>query len=167
MKAMISRFIEFFYPPFRGLMPLHTFKYAACGAANSAIGFSVYVLCYYRVFKGRVFDFDFYAFEPHVAALIVSSTVSFILGFVLNRYIVFTGSYLRGSIQLLRYLLSFVINLVVNYFLLKVLVEFWHWNPIISQVITIAFVIVMSYFTQRHFTFRIRKGGQAEFTDLE
>lgn len=148
-------------------MPLQTFLYAACGAANSAIGFSIYVLCYYWVFKGKIFDFGFYAFEPHVAALIVSSTASFILGFLLNRYIVFTGSYLRGRIQLVRYLLSFVVNLVINYFLLKLFIEYWNWNPILSQVITIGLVIIMSYFTQRHFTFRIKKDGHGEFTELQ
>ena len=166
MRSAISKFISFFYPPFRRLMPLQTFKYAACGAANSAIGFSVYVLCYYWVFKGRVFDFDFYAFEPHVAALILSSFVSFCLGFILNRYIVFTGSYLRGRIQLMRYLLSFIVNLFINYFLLKLFIEHWHFDPIVSQVITIILVIIMSYFTQRHFTFRIRKDGHGEFTEL-
>ena len=148
-------------------MPLQTFKYAACGAANSVIGFSVYVICYYWVFKGRIFDFGFYAFEPHVAALIVSSLVSFSLGFLLNRYVVFTGSYLRGRIQLLRYLLSFLLNLAINYFLLKFFVEYLHWNPILSQVLTISLVIIMSYFTQRHFSFRIKKDGHGQFTELK
>jgi putative flippase GtrA len=148
-------------------MPLHTFTYAACGAANSAIGFSVYVICYYWVFRGKIFDFGFYAFEPHVASLIVSSFVSFSLGFILNRYVVFTGSYLRGRIQLVRYLLSFIVNLAINYLLLKLFIQFWGWNAVISQVISISLVVVMSYFTQRHFSFRIKKDGHAEFTDLK
>jgi putative flippase GtrA len=105
--------------------------------------------------------------SSHIAALFLSSTITFIIGFALNRYVVFTESYLRGRIQLFRYFISFAFNLVVNYGMLKLLVELLHWNALVSQVITIALVISISYITQRHFTFRIKKEGIPEFTDLE
>lgn len=148
-------------------MPLQTFRYAACGGGNAAFGLLTYFISYQYIFAGRVFDFGFYAFEPHIAALFVSSTITFIIGFILNRYVVFTSSYLKGRIQLFRYFLSFSFNLVVNYGMLKLLVEVLGWNAIISQVVTIGLVIVISYFTQRHFTFRVKNDGHAEFTELE
>jgi putative flippase GtrA len=75
---------------------------------------------------------------------------------------VFTSSYLRGRVQLFRYFLSFTFNLFLNYGLLKILVEMLHLDPVLSQVISICVVIGVSYLTQRHFTFRVKKGEQAE-----
>ena len=148
-------------------MPLQTFRYAACGGGNALFGLITYFISYQYIFAGRIFDFGFYAFEPHIAALFVSSAITFVIGFILNRYIVFTGSYLKGRIQLFRYFLSFWINVVINYGMLKLLVEVFEWNAILSQILTIGLVIGISYFTQRHFTFRIKKDGNAEFSELE
>lgn len=148
-------------------MPLQTFRYAACGAGNALLGLIIYVIGYQYIFAGTDFHFGFYAFKPHVAALFLSSSINFIVGFVLNRYVVFTSSYLRGRIQLFRYFLSFSFNLFFNYGMLKLLVEVLHWNPLISQVVTIILVIGISYFTQRHFTFRVKKDGHAELSNLK
>ncbi len=167
MKKWINRLLEALYPPFKRMMLLQTFKYAACGGGNSVLGLLNYWLGYNYIFDKSIFDFGFMAFKPHMAALFYSSSITFFIGFILNKYIVFTGSYLRGRIQLFRYFLSFAINLVINYLMLKVLVEYFHGNPIISQVATILFVICISYLTQKHFTFRIhKKPGETDFTEL-
>lgn len=167
MKGFITAFIDFFYPLFRRFMPLQTFRYAACGGGNALLGIIVYFIFHEYIFAGRVFDLGFYMLKPHTAALLVSSFMNLIVGFVLNRYIVFTGSYLRGRIQLFRYFLSFSFNLVFNVGMLKLLVEVLHWNFLLSQVISIMMVIAISYFTQRHFTFRVKKDGHAELSNLE
>ena len=167
MYKIINSIINLLYPPLRKIMPLQTFRYAACGGANAAFGLFTYFISYQFIFSKQIFDFGFFAFKPHIAALLLSSGITFIIGFVLNRYIVFTSSNLRGRIQLFRYFISFSFNLVVNYGMLKLLVEIMHWNVILSQVITISLVIGISYFTQRHFTFRVKKDGVAEFSTLE
>jgi putative flippase GtrA len=167
MKQLITNLIDFFYPPFRKIMPLQTFRYAACGGGNALFGLVTYFVGYQYLFSKEVFDIGFFAFKPHIAALFFSSGITFIIGFILNRYVVFTESYLRGRIQLFRYFLSFGFNLIINYGMLKLLVEILHWNAMLSQVVTIALVIGISYFTQRHFTFRVKKDGLAEFTELE
>lgn len=148
-------------------MPIQTFRYAACGGANAALGLLLYFICIRFVFTGEVADLGFYIFEPHIAALFISSSITFVVGFILNRYIVFTGSFLKGRIQLFRYFLSFTFNLIVNYGMLKLLVEVWGWDAVLSQVLTIMLVIAISYFTQRHFTFKVKKDGQAAFTSLK
>lgn len=135
-------------------MPLTTFRYAACGGANTLMGLVIYAISFRYIFNREIFHFWITAFKPHIAALFLSSTVVFIVGFLLNRYVVFVESYLRGRIQLFRYLLSFLFNLVLNYVLLKILVEILLWNALTSQVITTAFIIAVSYMTQKHFTFR-------------
>lgn len=148
-------------------MPLQTFRYAACGGGNALFGLITYFIGIEYIFIQKIFDFGFFAFKQHNAALFLSSTITFIIGFILNRFVVFTTSNLRGRIQLFRYFLSFSFNLIINYWVLKLLVEILHWDAMLSQVITIALVIGISYFTQRHFTFRVKKDGMAELTDLE
>lgn len=157
MKQTLTGILDVFYPPFRKLMPIQTFRYAACGGINTVLGLLVYFVGYQYLFAGEVFEFGFYAFKPHVAALLLSFCVSFTVGFLLNKYIVFTGSNLKGRIQLFRYLLSFLLNLVINYFLLKLFVEILGWNALISQLLTTWIIITISYLSQKHFSFSAKK----------
>lgn len=160
MNNWLTRTIDIFYPPFRRFITLQTFRYAVCGGANTVLGLLIFYVCFYFVFNETYYDAGFYVFEPHSAALLVSSVVCFFVGFMLNKFVVFTSSHLRGRVQLFRYLLAFVFNLVVNYFMLKLLIEQWHWDPMLSQVITISFIIMLSYVSQKHFTFRTHKEGE-------
>lgn len=157
MRQAIHTILDIFYPPFRKLMPLQTFRYAACGGINTVIGLLVYFIGYRYVFEKEIFDFGFFAFKPHIAALFLSFVVSFCLGFLLNKFIVFTSSTLRGRIQLFRYGFSFVVNLIINYLLLKLLVEVIHWPAMLSQVITTIIIVTISYLSQKHFSFSTKK----------
>lgn len=152
----IIKFIDFFYPPFRRFMPEQTFRYAACGGANTVLGLTIYFICYQYIFKGRDFDFGFYAFKPHNAALFVSFCVNFVVGFLLMKYVVFVDSNLKGRIQLFRYFLAFAFNLVLNYFLLKLFVEVLDINALLAQFITTCIVVTISYISQKHFSFKIK-----------
>lgn len=140
-------------------MPLQTFRYAACGGSNTLLGFVLYYIGFEYIFNRENFHFGISAFKPHNAALFFSSAVIFFFGFFLNKYVVFIGSNLRGRIQLFRYFLSFTFNLILNYFMLKWLVEYLHADAILSQVITIVVIISISYITQKHFTFKVRREG--------
>jgi putative flippase GtrA len=157
MKQKLTSILDFFYPPFQKMMPLQTFRYAACGGLNTLLGLAVYFVGYQYIFAKENFDFGFFAFKPHIAALFLSFCVSFVVGFLLNKYVVFTGSNLRGRIQLFRYFLSFSINLVINYLLLKLFVEIFLWNVMVSQLITTFIIISISYLSQKHFSFRVKK----------
>lgn len=141
-------------------MPIQTFRYAACGGANTLMGLMIYAFSLRYIFNNGIFHFGISAFKPHNAALFLSSCIVFIIGFLLNKYVVFVGSYLRGRIQLFRYFLSFFFNLVLNYFLLKLLVEGFHKDPFLSQVLTTAFIIFISYLTQKHFSFKVKNDPQ-------
>lgn len=167
MKQKLTTALDFFYPPFKKLMPIQTFRYGACGGGNTLFGLLIYYIGYHYIFAKQIFDFVFFAFKPHIAALFLSSIITFVIGFLLNRYVVFIDSYLLGRIQLFRYFLSFTFNLIINYGMLKLLVEIFHWNAMMSQVLTTCLVIVISYVTQRHFTFRVKKDGHPEFSELE
>lgn len=138
-------------------MPLQTFRYAACGGGNTLLGFALYYIGFEFVFNREDFHFGISAFKPHNAALFFSSAIIFFSGFFLNKYVVFIGSILKGRIQLFRYFLSFTFNLILNYFMLKMLVEFLQMDEIVSQVITIVVIVAVSYLTQKYFTFRVKK----------
>jgi putative flippase GtrA len=156
-KKWIISFLDLFYPPFRKIMPLQTFRYAACGGSNTVLGFAVYSFAWKFIFKEQVVRIGDLALTPYVASLILGFLVNFPTGFLLMKYVVFSDSTIRGRIQLFRYLFVFVANLFLNYFLLKAFVELLHLNAIIAQLISTAIVIGVSYLLQRHFTFKVEK----------
>ena len=135
-------------------MPLQTFRYAACGSGNTVMGLTIYYLSFHYIFIRENVDVGIVVLKPHNAALFVSFLSTFVVGFFLNKYVVFTSSVMRGRIQLFRYFLSFFVNLVLNYFLLMLFVELWHLDAFLAQVITTVVIITLSYFTQKHFTFK-------------
>ncbi len=157
-KDKIIAFIDFFYPPFRKLMPEQTFRYAVCGGANTVLGLLIYFISYQYIFKKENFDFGFFAFKPHIAALFVSFCINFVIGFTLMKFVVFVDSNLKGRIQLFRYFMAFSFNLVLNYLLLKFFVELLHMNALISQFITTCIVVAISYLSQKHFSFKTKAG---------
>lgn len=136
-------------------MPLQTFRYAACGGANTILGLCIYGLGLYFANDHNV-DLGVVVLKPHNASLFLSSVVSIIVGFLLSKYVVFSESNLRGHIQLFRYLLSFFFNVVINYFCLKLFVENMGITEFPGQLLSTVVVILFSYFSQKHFTFRAR-----------
>jgi putative flippase GtrA len=155
-KQLIA-FIDIFYPFFKKIMPLQTFRYAACGGANMVNGFLTFTTIFHLLLPLKVVKIAGLSFEPYSIALIFSSCWVFIVGFFLNKYIVFTSSNLASRIQLFRYFLSFFSNLIINYVLLKVLVKYAHLYPVLAQVIVTAIIVTISYFTQQYFTFKVKE----------
>ena len=161
-RDFILPVIDFFYPPFRRFMNLQTFRYAASGGGNVLLCFLIYTLSYKFLIFGEEFDFGFYAFKGHVAALFVSFCITFPIGFFMSKYVVFNDSNMKGHIQLFRYFMVCMFNLALNYLLLKILVERLGMDAILSQVITIVVVVVISYLAQRNFSFKATAANDDE-----
>lgn len=138
-------------------MPEQTFRYAVCGGTNTVLGLVIYFISYKYILLKENLDLGFFAFKPHIAALFISFVVNFIVGFILMKYVVFVSSNLRGRIQLFRYFFTFSFNLVLNYALLKLFVEVFYWNAVMSQCLTTVIVVLISYLSQKHFSFKVRK----------
>ena len=130
------------------------YRYAACGGGNTAFNIFLYFISYNFILNKEILDLGFIAFKPHIAAFLMAFVITFPIGFYLSMYVVFQGSYLRRRIQLLRYFIVAVICIILNYVLLKVFVEQFGWYPTPSLVVTAGIVILFSYLSQRHFSFR-------------
>jgi hypothetical protein len=138
-------------------MPLQTFRYAACGGGNAILAFLVYVFLLHFVFTLDEYNLKVIMMKGYNLSLFISFTVSFFVGFVLNKYVVFTASNLRGRIQFFRYCLAYLFNVLINYLLLKFLVEYLHLNATVGQIITMVIITIISYNSQHHFTFKVKK----------
>jgi putative flippase GtrA len=156
VRDLVLPLVDFFYPVFRKFMPLQTYRYAASGGINTVLGLALYYISFKFILKEQDLDLGFFAFKSHVAALFIAFCFSFPFGFFLMKYVVFSDSNMRGRIQLFRYFMLYVFNLLMNYLLLKLFVERFYIYPTIAQLITTALIIGFSYLAQRHFTFKIR-----------
>ncbi len=153
-RDFILPVIDFFYPPFKRLMTLQTFRYAASGGGNLLLGFVVFYVSFKFIFGEKTFDFGYYAFKGHMAALFLSFCITFPVGFFMLKYVVFSDSKIKGRIQLFRYFIVCLFNLFLNYLLLKVHVETLHVYAVFAQILTISVVVVVSYVAQRNFSFK-------------
>jgi putative flippase GtrA len=158
MRKKIISFIDFFYPSFKKFMPLQTFRYAVCGGSNMLFDIFLYFISYNYILHKQILNLGFIAFQPYTAALWMAFIVSFPTGFLLSKYIVFNASQLRGGIQLVRYMLIVAVNLILNYSIIKVLVEFMHFYPTVARFFATCFVVTFSYVSQKHFTFKTVNG---------
>ena len=153
-KSLLLQIIDAFYPLFKKIMPLQTFRYAACGGGNTALNILIYFISYNFILKKEIVQFEFIAISPHIAAFIIAFFITFPIGYYLNMFVVFDGSYLRKRIQLFRYFLVVLICIFLNYIFLKLFVERFEWYPTPSMIVTTAIVIVFSYLSQRNFSFK-------------
>ncbi|MDX9854849.1 MAG: GtrA family protein [Tenuifilaceae bacterium] len=143
------------HKPFKQLVPLDTFTYAVCGASNTAFDIFLYFISYNFILQKQIVDLGFVAISPHIAAFIMAFCITFPTGFLLNKYITFTESKLRGIRQLFRYGLVVLANVGINYVFLKLFVEVFFWYPTPSKIVTTGIAIVFSFFAQKYFTFRV------------
>lgn len=135
-------------------MNLQTFRYAVGGSVNTALGLLLYYILFKFVLREQEVNLGFYAFKPHVAALIITSAINVVLGFIIMRWVVFTESSIPPRIQLFRYVTVCLFNLFVNYIFLKIFVETLHVYPTIAQTLTVVLVIIISYLAQKHYSFK-------------
>lgn len=140
-------------------MPLNTFRYAACGGGNVLLDILLYYISYNYILQKKILNLGFVALEPYTAALGMSFMVTFPIGFLLSKYIVFNTSELRGRIQFFRYILIVAINLSLNYFLIKVMVKYMNFYPTVARVFVTIIIVTFSYLSQKHFTFKTAKNA--------
>ncbi len=156
IRKTILALIDIFYPLVKKLMPLQTFRYAACGGFNTLIDISLFFISYNYIFEKKSLNFPsiHLTVSPHIAAFLVGFCVTFPIGFYLSRYVVFQETSVRKREQLAKYFTVVLFCLILNYGFLKLFVDVFRWYPTPSKILTTVFVVAFSYFSQKNFTFK-------------
>lgn len=157
MRKLALRIIDFFYPPFKNWFSINTFRYLASGGITAASGIIAYFIIYNYILHQQHVHIGKYLITAPIAALGLESVFTFLVGFTLNKYLVFTQSNLKGRIQLFRYGTVVCTNILLNYALMKILVEGFQFYPSISKALITTLLAVFSYFSQKYFSFRVKK----------
>ncbi|MBP5318756.1 MAG: GtrA family protein [Paludibacteraceae bacterium] len=153
LRAVVV-FIDFFYPPFRKWLNIEWYHYLACGCLNALQDWVVYSFFYNIVLQRQIVDLGFFAFEPHTAALLLVTPITFFVGFSFSKYITFRGSKIETWQQLLRYALILLVNFVVSWGCIKLLVEHFGLYPTPSKMITTVITTLISFTLQKYYSFR-------------
>jgi len=114
----------------------------------------LYFLVYHFVLRQEMLHLGVVTFSSHIAALFITFPVTFLSGFLLQKYVTFSTSELRGKVQLFRYFQVLLANLLLNYLGLKILVEFIHFYATPSKMVVSIFTTIFSYFSQKKYTFK-------------
>jgi putative flippase GtrA len=159
LPKIITSILDFFYPLVGKLIPKKTYYYAACGGGNLVLSWLLFFVFYQFVFQKNLipiqlpFDFHIVA-TAYTLSSICCFVITFTIGFLLMKYVVFTGSELKGRVQLFRYALSSAMSGVLGWFILKIFIEFLSIYPSIANVLASCIVVIFSYLIQRNFSFK-------------
>ncbi len=151
----IGSFIDSFYiSPISKIVPQQIFRYGVCGGANMVLDIIWYYIIYHYIVALRYIDLGVVVISPHVAALILVFPITFFTGFWLNRNVAFRATEVGHGMQLLKYALSVVGSILVNYICIKLFVEVCHIWATPAKALTTIISIAYSYLAGRFFTFR-------------
>lgn len=138
-------------------MSVQFFRYAVTGSANLVFDWIIYFLIFNFVLQKQMLELGFVTLSSHIATMFIKFPFILLSGFLLQKYVTFTFSDLRGRVQLFRYIVVFSMNLILNYTGLKLLVEVCEFYPSISNMIITILTVFVSYFSQKRYTFKVPK----------
>jgi len=156
MSEFIRRFLDIFYPIVSRIFDKTTYYYAVVGVSNLVFSWVLFYLLYHFAFHKTNIELEsvHFTLTPYTTSAMICAVVSFIYGFVLLKFIVFTESKLQGKTQLLRYGLSALISSISSWIVLKFFVETIGFFPSIANAFASCLVAFISYILQRKFTFK-------------
>ncbi|HJS55051.1 MAG TPA: GtrA family protein [Chitinophagaceae bacterium] len=148
--------IDFFYPAFSKVMDKQTFRYAACGGANTLFDITIFTITNNYILHQKVVYFGSLAISSYIASFMFTFPITFLTGFLLMRYVVFPeAATTRKRVQMTKYLSVVFGCILLNYGFLKLFVEVVGWWPLPAKIATTFFVVMFSYFSQKKFAFRV------------
>lgn len=153
MIKLFTSFIDFFYFIFKRFIPLKTYRYAICGGGNMLFDLVLYFMFFHFVLRKQEIDLFFIVLSPHIASLFFVFPITFVTGFLLNKFITFQDSDLSGKTQFIRYLLVAIGAIVLSYICMKILVDSMGFYPTISRLLTMVISVIYSYLLQSRFSF--------------
>jgi putative flippase GtrA len=135
-------------------MPLKTYRYAVCGGSNLLFDTVLYFVFYNFIFSKQNVNMYFFVLSPHIASLFFVFPITFVTGFLLNRYITFQHSNLLPRVQFFRYLIVGLGAIIISYIAMKFLVDYLKLYPTPSRFITIIITVIYGYILQNRFSFK-------------
>ena len=156
MKNWFITFLDVFYPLVRRITPVQLYRYAACGVINVFLDIFTFYVSYHLILREQPLDLGFFSFKSHTAAYMLSFCITFPAGFLLSKYVVWLDSNIPGRIQLFRYFLMVLSNILLNVVFLKLFIEVFHWAPLVAKSVTTGIVICNSYLNQKYFAFKVK-----------
>ena len=158
MGQLIRRFLDLFHPLFARFFDKQTYYYAACGGVNLVSSWLFFFLFYQYLFEKRIFNMDIngeiYVVSAYTLSSILCFVIAFLLGFLMNKFVVFTDSQLIGRVQLFRYAVSSWLSWLCSYLILKTLIEGLQFYPSIANVVASVITVFISYLLQRKYSFK-------------
>ena len=158
----ISDKIDLFYPPFSKHFSLQFFRYGVSGAANMGLDWVLYFIIYNFIVRKQLVYLGIVTLSPHIATLFITFPITLFTGFLLQKYVTFTASEMRGRQQLIRYSVVVGANLLINYIGLKLLVDVLRVFPTPSKMLITVVTTIFSFVSQKKFTFRIKNVPEKE-----
>ena len=156
IRQSILKVVDFFYPIFKSVFPIQTYRYAACGGVSTFLDIFLFFVIYNFILKKNPLVLPFVTISPPIAAFILGLSVSLPIGFYLNRYVVFQESGLKRHHQLQRYLSVVLMCIGLNYVFLKLFVEYLGWYPTLGKIATTFIVVIFSYTVQTFILFKAK-----------
>lgn len=151
----IIRLVDMLYiKPLHSLISRNMFAYGLCGASNMVLDTLWYFVIYHYIIAERFIDLSFVVVSPHIASLILVFPITFFTGFWLNRNIAFRVTEFSSRRQLIRYALSVIGSILINYACMELFVEQLNIWPTPSKILTTIISVVYSYLIGKYFTFR-------------
>lgn len=155
LASLITRAIDALYIPVaERFVPKQIFRYGACGAITMGLDAVWYFVIYHFIVAKQFVDLGFVTISPHILSLVIVFPITFFTGFWLNRNVAFRTTHISSTKQLLKYLLTVIGSILLNYISMKLLVEYVHIWATPAKVLTTLISSVYSYLVGRFYTFR-------------
>jgi putative flippase GtrA len=160
LQINIIKVIDFFYhliPFVRKIMPRELFTYGFTGGMNLLFDYFLFFIFYNYVYCQQNVNIYFYVLKAHNATNITTIFITFFTGFLLQKYITFTASYLNGRTQLFRYAIQVIGSIILSILLVDFFTDIVGLWGTVSKIISGILGVVYSFCMQKFFTFKIRK----------
>lgn len=141
---------------FKKLTNSKVFRYFISAGIATWVDITVYFLAFNYIYQKM--DIDFFGMitiTAPTASLILSYTMGLITNFTITKFMVFKESELETYKQLFRYILVAMVVLVLNYFLMKFLIETLQWYPTIARAVSAVSVGLLSFVVHKTFSFKV------------
>jgi putative flippase GtrA len=135
-------------------MPLKTYRYAVCGGSNLVFDTCLFIFTNEIILEKKQLDLGFEVFESYIASIFIVFPITFFSGFLLNKYIAFQDSSLKGKAQIQRYFLVIFGAIILNYILMKLFAGHFGLDATLSKILTIGISVIYSYLLQSRFSFK-------------